>query len=232
MLLEIGIHPDNIRHAHVGRLCNGGDVIQRLLHFAGKIRRELSRQRIGASLRRHVENVIGLDSGRIDVCSLRPSRRMDHLSMDGTAHGDTVDLDVLPVGKSPYHQDSPRRRMITNRLPIDIVHGSDILRVGHIDVDPDGVAEIHSCRPQHVLHMAQRLARLLLKILWEDCRRYSVRPDRRRRASGWRERRHSTPGQHLLPSILMSLTAPPVCASSWAPHAASKKAQSKRWAAF
>jgi hypothetical protein len=138
-----------------------------LLHFAGKIRRKLSRQRIGASLRRHVENVIGLDSGRIDVSALRPSRRMDHLSMDGTAHGDTVDLDVLSVRKSPYHQNSPCRRMIANRLPIDIVHGSDILRVGHIDVDPDGVAEIHSCRAQHVLHMAQRLARLLLKILWE-----------------------------------------------------------------
>ena len=54
---------------------------------------------------------------------------------------------------------------MTNRLPIDIVQGSDILRVGHIDVDPDGVAEIHSGRAQHVLHMAQGLARLLLKIL-------------------------------------------------------------------
>ncbi len=164
---QIGIHPDNIRHVHVGRLGNRGDVIQRLLHLGGKIRRKLSRQRIGASLRRHVENVIRLDSGRIDVSSLRPSRRMDHLSMGGTADGNTVDLDVLPVGESPHHQDSPCRRMITNRLPIDIVHGSDILRMGHIDVHPDRIAEIHSCRAQHAFHMAQRLAHLLLKIPWK-----------------------------------------------------------------
>lgn len=39
--------------------------------------------------------------------------------------------------------------------------------MGHIDVDPDRIAEIHSCRAQHAFHMAHRLAHLLLKILWK-----------------------------------------------------------------
>ena len=72
-----------------------------------------------------------------------------------------------PLGRAPTPRTVRAGGFVTDRFPIDIVHRIHIRQMGHIDVHPHGIAEVHSCRAQHTLHIVQRLAHLLLKILWK-----------------------------------------------------------------
>jgi hypothetical protein len=83
---HVGIGPQHIGHGHVGRLQHGADIVQTLLDLFGIVGRQFSCRRIGAALRRYIQDIIHLDAGRIGAAAIRPSRRGDDLALGAAGH--------------------------------------------------------------------------------------------------------------------------------------------------
>lgn len=86
--------------------------------------------------------------------SLRPSIWMNDFSLERVRYGNAADLNPFSIWKSSHHQNSSRRSMRPNQLPICFVHLGYILPAYQVDMHPNDVAEVHPCRLQYTLNIA------------------------------------------------------------------------------
>ncbi len=148
---HVRVYPHHIRHGHVRCFEHRGDVIEGLLYLSCIVRRFCFGDWIDAIQGRHIQHIPNLEPGGVDMGTLRPSFWPDHLARLAFIRGNTVDLNMFPMGEAADYEDCPGRRMRSNRLPVNLIQGSQVLLIRHIDVHPGDIAKVHPGCAQHAL---------------------------------------------------------------------------------